>query len=138
MDTSTIAAAAAAAMAGITTAMQARAKPGELSTTQQEQINLLVSAMQHFQGVFSGVTPDEVNKTIKAVERMVETIEREDRDAPGQKLVWRSAVDGKSLRQLADNVEQQTRIMKSLADTMQMINDRLQFLEVFVKTKSGS
>ncbi len=91
----------------------------------------------HFKEIFHSLTADEVVQCVKDIERIAETIGREDRDNPGQKLVWFPAAVQASMAKIADNTEQQARILQSMADSVQLMTERLQYMEMFVKMKGG-
>jgi len=128
----------AALAAGGSAGVAALRKPeAALPQAPLEQIALVNDTVLHFKSIFQSLTNEEVAATVKAVERIAEIVNREDPDNPGQKLVWKSTSMQKILRQMAENDEQQTRILKSLADSVSAINERLQYLEIFVKMQQG-
>lgn len=104
------------------------------------QIQALGSAVEKLNTLVEGLSRDDIREALEQVEGMSKTVEREDRDNPGQKLVWFPGGVRKSLQTLADNVEQQTRILKQTVDIIRAMEGELRSLRTIVEltVKSGS
>ena len=128
-----IAAIAAAGVAGREGANFLRPTPqGQVPPEMAENVKDIVEAVAALTALTAGLSQQDVKDALKQIEDTFETVDREDRDNPGQKLVWFPASAGKSVRQLAENVEAQTRILKQLADVVKAVESRTHAMETML------
>lgn len=86
-----------------------------------ESFKRIFEVLEHFTELVKGVTSEEVTHSIESIKQMVDIINREDPENPGQKLVWSPPAIRKAIQQIASNIDTQTRVLKQIVDVVKVL-----------------
>jgi methyl-accepting chemotaxis protein len=100
-----------------------------------ESLNKIVETLAHFTELAKGVTSEEVTHSIESIKQMADTLNKEDPENPGQKLVWFPPYMRRVIQQLASNIDAQTRVLKQIVDVVKVLESELRDISYELKRR---